>query len=175
MSVRGFGEAHFDNRIVCNVGGAGERECGELPELLWREGNDLHVLAEQHHRIHGNGDRPASETKKSAEIDHDRDLTIAVANKPTNPTENVLALDGAEHVPAEKISDPNRLREPHGSGFRQTHTGRRWHAPRRRALRMRHARGRAHEVERKQDADRRHAFHMPANHGKPFASQYPPG
>jgi hypothetical protein len=67
-------------------------------------------------------DRPASETKKSAEIDHAHDLTIPVANDPMNPTENVLALDGAEHVPAEKISDPNRLREPHGSGFREIHT-----------------------------------------------------
>src|ERR1700722_5549003 len=130
MSVRGFGEADFDNRIVCNVGGAGGRECGELPELLRRKGDDLHVLAEQHHGVDGNGNPPAPKTKKSAEIDHDHDLTIPVANKPTNPTENVLALDGAEHVPAEKISGPNRLREPRGSGFRQTHTGRRWHAPR---------------------------------------------
>jgi hypothetical protein len=165
MSVRGFGEADLDNRIVCNLGSAGGRECGELPELLWREGNDLHVLAEQHHRIHGNGDRPASETEKSAEIDHDHDLTIAVADKPTNPTKNVLALDRAEHVPAVKIADANRLREPHGSGFRQIHTGRRWHAPRRRALRMRHARGRAHEAERKQDADRHRPFHINPNYG----------
>ena len=31
--------------------------------------------------------------EKTAEIDHDHDLAIAVANQSTNPTENVLALD----------------------------------------------------------------------------------
>src|SRR5271155_2218862 len=115
MSVRGFGEADFDNRIVWNVGGAGGRECGELPELLRRKGDYLHVLAEQHHGVDGNGNRPAPSTKKYAESDPCQDRPIPVENKPTTPTENVLALDGAEHVPAEKISDPNRLREPHGS------------------------------------------------------------
>jgi hypothetical protein len=45
-------------------------------------------------------------------------LTIADTNESTNPTENVLALDGTENLSAEKIADPNRLRISHGSGFR---------------------------------------------------------
>ena len=60
-SVRGFGEADLDNGIVSNVGGAGWRECRKLLELFRRKGDDLHVLANQHHAIHGNGNRPASE------------------------------------------------------------------------------------------------------------------
>ena len=120
-SVRGLGQAHFDNRIVCNVcniGGAGGRERRKLPELLRREGDDLHVLAKQHHGLHRNGNRPGTKAQKTAEIHHDHDLTIADTNESTNPTENVLALNGTENLSAEKIADPNRLRKSHGSGFR---------------------------------------------------------
>ncbi len=86
-----------------------------MPQLLRREGDDLHVLPEQYHGIHGNGYRPAAETEKPIEIDHDYDLTIFVANDATNSAENILALDGTENLSTEKIADANRLRESHGS------------------------------------------------------------
>jgi hypothetical protein len=70
-------------------------------------------LPEQHHGIHGNGYRPAAEAEKPAEVDHDHDLTVSVANDAKNLAENVLALDRTQNLSTEKIADGNRLREPH--------------------------------------------------------------
>src|SRR5207248_4207394 len=99
-------------------------------QLLRRECDDLHVLPEQYHAIHGNGYRPAAEAEKPAEVDHDHDLTVSVANDATNPTQNILALDGAQNLSAEKIADANRLWESHGSRLRQAHARWRRHASR---------------------------------------------
>src|SRR5271168_2402215 len=89
--MRGFRETDFDERIIRHISGAGGRERRKLPQLLRREGDDLHVLPEQHHGIHGNGYRPAAEAEKP-EVDHDHDLTVCVANDATNPAEHILAL-----------------------------------------------------------------------------------
>src|SRR5437764_8630127 len=123
--MRGFREADFDDRIIRHISAAGGRERRKRLQLLRREGDDLHVLPEQDHSIHGNGYRPAAEAEKSAEVDHDHDLTVSVANDATNPAENILALDRTENLSTEKITDANRLRESHGSGRRQAHPGQR--------------------------------------------------
>src|ERR1700739_4825388 len=86
--MRGFGETDFDDRIIRHGSGAGGREGRKLQQLLRREGDDLHVLPEQHHGIHGNGYRPASEAEKPAEVDYDRDLTVSVAHAPNTPAED---------------------------------------------------------------------------------------
>jgi hypothetical protein len=113
--------------------------------------------------------------RKTAEIHHNHDLAVTVANQSTNPTENVLTLDRTEDLPAKKIADTNRLREPHRGGFGQAHAWRRRHASRRGALRMNQVRRRGQETRPKQDTDWYGTHHMPANQGKPFSSQYPPG
>ena len=172
--MRGFRETDFDDRIIRHISGAGGRERRKLLQLLRRKGDDLHVLPEQHHGIHGNGYRPAAEAEKSAEVDHDHDLTVSVANDATNPAENILALDRTENLSTEKIADANRLRESHGSGRRQAHARRRRHASRRVALRVRRAGAGEHTAD-EQEAERRHSAQTPANHGKPNDSQYPPG
>src|SRR5205823_9907535 len=118
---------------------AGWRERRKLLQLHGHEGNDLHVLPEQHHGIHGNGYLTPAEAEKPAEVDHDHDLTVSVANDATNPAENILALDRTENLSTEKIADANRLRESHGSRLRQAHARRRRHASRRIALRVRRA------------------------------------
>ena len=128
----------------------GGRECRELPQLLRREGNDLHVLTKQHHGVDRNGNRPGAKAQKTAEIHHNHDPAVRVANQSTNPAENVLALDRTEDLPAKKIADANRLREPHRGGFGQAHARRRRHASRRGALRMNQVRAAA----RKHDASR---------------------
>ena len=138
-SMRGFRETDFDGRIIRHVSGAGGREGRKLLQLLRREGDDLHVSPEQHHGIHGNSYRPATKAEKPAEVDHDHDLTVSVANDAANPAENILALDGTENLSTEKIADANRLRESHGSRFRQAHAGWRRHASRCRALPVRRA------------------------------------
>src|SRR5690349_19795673 len=112
--MRGLRETDFDDRIIRHISGAGGRERRELSQLLGREGDDLHVLPEQHHRIHGNGYGPAAKAEKPAEVDHDHDLTVTVADDATNPAENILALDRTENLSTEKIADANRLRESHG-------------------------------------------------------------
>src|SRR5271163_2723137 len=171
--MRGFGEAYFDNRLVRNLRGAGGRKYRELPKLLRCVGDDFHVLSKQHHGIHGNGNRPAAEAEKPAEIDHDDDLTALVTNDATDAAEDILALDRAENFSTKKVADPNWLGESHGSRLRQSHA-RRWrHASRRRALRVRGAGGSKRAAE-EQDAEG-HSHQSPANHGKPFDSQYPPG
>ena len=172
--MRGFRETDFDDRIIRHVSGAGGREGRKLQQLLRREGDDLHVLPEQHHGIHGNGYRPAAETEKPAEVDHDHDLTVSIANDPTNPAENILALDRTENLSTEKIADANWLRESHGSRLCQAHARRRRHASRCRALRVRRAGDGDHTAD-EQEAERRHGTQIPANHGKPNDSQYPPG
>lgn len=172
--MRGLRETDFDDRIIRHISGAGGRERRKLPQLLRREGDDLHVLPEQHHGIHGNGYRPAAEAKNPAEVDHDHDLTVSVANDATNPAENILALDRTENLSAEKIADANRLRESHGSRLRQAHARRRRHASRCRALRVRSPGDGEHTAD-EQEVERRHGAQIPANHGKPNDSQYPPG
>ena len=160
--MRGFREADFDDRIIRHISGAGGRERRKLLELLLREGYDLHVLPEQHHGIHGNGYRPAAEAEKPAEVDHDHDLTVCVANDATNPAENVLALDRTQNLSTEKVADANRLRESHGSRLRQAHAKRR-HASRCRALRVRRASDGEHSAD-EQEVERRHGAQIPANH-----------
>jgi len=180
LLMRGFRETDFDDRIIRHIGDAGRRERRKLLQLLRREGDDLHVLPEQHHGVHGNGYRPAPEAEKPAEVDHDNDLSVAVANDATNSAENILALHRAENLPAEKIADANRLREAHGSRLCQAHTRRRRHASGCRALRVRRAGdgdgdGDGEYTAYEKEAERRHGAQIPANHGKPNASQYPPG
>jgi hypothetical protein len=97
-----------------------------------------------------------------------------VANDAANPAENVVALDGTEHLPPEKIADANWLRKSHGSRFRQAHAGRRRHASRCRALRVRRA-GEGEQTAHERKEERRHGAQIPANHGNPNDSQYPPG
>ena len=172
--MRGFGETDFDERIIRYISGAGGRERRKLLQLLRREGDDLHVVPEQHHGIHGNGYWPAVEAENPAEVDHDHDLTIRVADDAANPAENILALDRTENLSTEKIADANRLRESHGSRLRQAHTGRGRHASRCRALRVRRAGDGEHAAD-DQQAERCHGAQIPANHGKPNDSQYPPG
>jgi hypothetical protein len=172
--MRGFRETDFDDRIIRHISGAGGRERRKLPQLLRREGDDLHVLSEQHQGIHGNGYRPAAKAEKPAEVDHDHDLTVSVTNDATNPSENILALDRAENLSTEKIADANRLRESHGSRFRQAHARRRRHASRRLALPVRRAGDGEHTAD-EQEAERRRGAQIPANHEKPNDSQYPPG
>ncbi|HEX4184764.1 MAG TPA: hypothetical protein VHY78_02775, partial [Stellaceae bacterium] len=87
-------------------------------------------MPEQYHGIHGDGYRPAGEAEKPTEGDHDHDLTVSVANDATNPAQNILALYRTENLSTEKIADANRLRESHGSRFRQAHARRRRHASR---------------------------------------------
>ena len=174
VSMRGFRETDFDDRIIRYIGGVGERERRKLLQLLRREGDDLHISPEQHHSIHGNGYHPAAEAEKPAEVDHDHDLTVSVANDATNPAENILALDGAENFSTDKIADANRLREAHGSRLCQAHAGRRRHASRCVALRARRASDRKHTAD-KQQPEQRHRAQIPANHEKPNDSQYPPG
>ena len=142
--------------------------------MLRRVGNNFHVLAKQHHGIRGNGNRASSEAQKPSEIHHDHDPTIAVANESTNPTENVLALNGTENLSADKVTDPNRLRESHGSGFLQAHTRWWWHAAWCRALRVNRASHGDHAADDK-ETQRGHGPQIPANHEKPLVSQYPPG
>jgi hypothetical protein len=122
----------------------------------------------------GNGYQPAAEAEKPAEVDHDHDLTASVANDATNLAENILALDRTENLSTEKIADANRLRESHGSRLCQAHARRRRHASRCRALRVRRAGDGDHTAD-DQEAERRHGTQIPANHGKPNDSQYPPG
>jgi hypothetical protein len=174
LLMRGFGETDFDDCVIRYISGAGGRERWKLLQLLRCEGDDLHVLPEQHHGIHGNGYRPAADAEKPAEIDDDHDLTVSVANDATNPAENILALDRTQNLSTEKIADANRLREPHGSRLRQAHARRRRHASRCRALRVRRARGGERSADH-QEAERRHGGQIPANHEKPNDSQYPPG
>ena len=119
--------------------------------------------------------RAIAEAQKTAEIHHNHDPAITVANHSMNPTENVLTLDWTEDLAAKKIPDTNRLREPHRGGFGQAHAWRRGHASRRGALRMNQVRRRGQETRPKQDTDRHGTHHMPANQGKPLSSQYPPG
>src|SRR5712671_1487413 len=171
--MRGFRETDFDERIVRHISGADERERRKLPQLLRREGDDLHVLPNQHHGVHGYGYRPAVEAEKPAEVDHDHDLTVCITNHATNPAEDILALDRTENLPTDKIADANRLREAHGGRLRQAHAGRRRYTPRRLALRVRRAREREHTAD-EQQTGRRHGAQIPANHGKPNDSQYPP-
>jgi len=172
--MRGFGETYFDERIIRYISGAGGRERRKLLQLLRREGDDLHVVPEQHHGIHGNGYWPAVEAENPAEVDHDHDLTIRVADDAANPAENILALDRTENLSTEKIADANRLRESHGSRLCQAHTRRGRHASRCRALRVRRAGDGEHAAD-DQQAERCHGAQIPANHGKPNDSQYPPG
>ena len=61
MLMRGFRQTDFDDRIVGHISGAKRRERRKLLQLLRREGNDLHVLPEQHHCVHGNGNRSGAE------------------------------------------------------------------------------------------------------------------
>jgi len=174
MLMRGFRQTDLDDRVIRHIGGAGGRERRKVPQLLRRKGDDFHVLPEQHHGIHGNGYQPAAEAEKPAEVDHDHDLTASVANDATNLAENILALDRTENFSTEKIADANRLRKPHGSRFRQAHARWRRHASRCPALRVRRAGDGEHTAE-EQEAERRHGAQIPANHGKPNDSQYPPG
>jgi hypothetical protein len=111
---------------------------------------------------------------KPAEVDHDHDLTASVANDATNLAENILALDRTENLSTEKIADANRLRESHGSRLRQAHARWRRHASRCPALGVRRASDSEHTADQ-QEAERRHGAQIPANHGKPNDSQYPPG
>jgi hypothetical protein len=117
---------------------------------------------------------PAAEAKKPAEVDHDDDLTVLVANDATNPAENILALGRTENPLTDKITDANRLRESHGSRFRQTHASWRGHAPRRRALPVCRPGNGEHTAD-EYEAERCRGAQIPANHGKPSDSQYPPG
>ena len=172
--MRGLREPDFDDRVIGHIGGAGGRERRKLPQLLRQESHNLHVLPEQHHGIHRNGYRPAAEAEKPAEVDHDHDLTVSVANDATNPAENILALDRTQNLSTEKIADANWLRESHGSRLCQAHSRRRRHASRCRALRVRRAGDGDHTAD-EQEAERRHGTQIPANHGKPNDSQYPPG
>jgi len=172
--MRGFREADFDDRVIRHISGAGGRERRKLLQLLRREGHDLHVLPEKHRSIHGNGYGPGAEAEKPAEVDHHHDLIVFVANDETNPAENILALDRTENLSTEKIADANRLRESHRSRLRQAHARRRRHASRGRALRVRRAGDGEHTAD-DQEAERRHGAQIPANHGKPNDSQYPPG
>ena len=172
--MRGFRQADFDDRIVVHISDAGGRERRKLLQLLRREGDDLHILPEQHHRVHGNGYRSAAKAEKRADVDHDHDLTVLVANDATNPAENILALDRTENLPTDQITDANRLRESHGSRFRQAHARRRRHAPRCRALRVCRT-GNGEHTAAEHEAERRRGAQIPANHGKPSDSQYPPG
>lgn len=107
-----------------------------MPQLFWRVGDDLHVLAEQHHGIHGDRDWSGTEAEETSEIDHHHDLTVMIADKAANPAENVLTFDRTENLSANEISDPDRLREPHGGGRGQAHAGRWWHTSWRGALGM---------------------------------------
>src|SRR6202035_2423605 len=100
--MRGFRETDFDDRIIRHISAADRRERRKLPQLLRREGDDLHVLPKQHHGIHGNRYRPAVEAEKPAELDHGDDLTVCVANHATNPAEDILALDRTENLPTDK-------------------------------------------------------------------------
>jgi hypothetical protein len=146
-----------------------------LPELLRRVGDDLHVLAEQHHGVHGDSDWSGTEAEETSEIDHHHDLTVVVADKATNSAEDVLTFDRTENVAPNEISDPNRLWEPHGVGRGQAHA-RRWrHTPGRGALCMDRVLGSGQQAHTKQNPECRRACHRPANQGKPFSSQYPPG
>ena len=61
--MRWFREADLDDRIIRHISGAGGRERRKLVQLLRREGDDLHVLPEQHHGIHGNGYLTAAEAE----------------------------------------------------------------------------------------------------------------
>jgi hypothetical protein len=150
------------------------RERRKLLQLLRRKGDDLHVLPDQHHGIHGNGYRPAAEAEKPAEVDYDHDLTVSVANDATNPAENILALDRTENLSTEKIADANRLRESHGSRLCQAHARWRRHASRCCALRVGRDGDGEHTAD-DQEAERHYGAQIPANHGKPSDSQYPPG
>ena len=124
-----------------------------IAQLLRREGNDLHVLTNQHHGVDRNGNRPGAKAQKTTEIHHNHDLAVTVANQSTNPTENVLTLDRTEDLPAKEIADTNRLREPHRGGLGQAHARRRRHASRRGALRMNQVHRRSQEARREQDTD----------------------
>src|ERR1700716_341871 len=115
--MRGFRQTDFDDRIIRHIGGAGGRERRKLPQLVRREGDDFHVLPEQHHGVDGHGYRPVPEAEKPTEVDHHHDLAVLVANDAANPAENVLALDRAENLPPDKIADANRLGETHGRGL----------------------------------------------------------
>lgn len=46
----------------------------------------------------------------------------------------IMAFDRFQHVPVQHVAYPNRLRKTHSGGAGQTHSGRRRHASRRRAL-----------------------------------------
>src|ERR1700745_3841746 len=94
--MRGFRETDFDDRIIRHISCAGGRERRKLWRLLGREGDYFHVLPEQHHGVHRNGYRPGAEAEKPAEVDHDHDLTVSVADDATNPAGNILALDRPE-------------------------------------------------------------------------------
>ena len=172
--MRGFRQTDFDDRVIGQIGGALGRERRKLPQLVRREGDDFHILPEQHHGIDGNGYRPAAEAEKPAEVDHDHDLTVLVANDTANPAEHVLALNRAENLSPDEIAGANRLGKPHGRRFRQAHAGRRRHASRRRALRVRRTSEGEHAADER-EPERSHGAQIPANHGKPNDSQYPPG
>ena len=117
----------------------------------------------------------AAKAQKTAEIHYNRGLAVTVANHSANPAENVLTLDRTQDHPAGKIAGTNRLREPHRGGFGQAHAWRRGHASWRGALRMNDVRRGCQETRPKQDTDWYGSHHRPANQGKPFSSQYPPG
>src|ERR1700690_3642452 len=88
-SMRRLGEAHLDDCVVCNFRRPRGRECGELPQLLRREGNDLRVLTTDHHGGKRNGKRPGADVQKTAEIHHNHNPAVTVANQSANATENV--------------------------------------------------------------------------------------
>jgi hypothetical protein len=94
--VRGFGETDFDNRIV-DISGARRRERRKRPELLGRESDDLHILAEQHHGVHRDGYSPGTETQEATEVYYDQSLTICVAHQAAESAEHVLAFNRTEN------------------------------------------------------------------------------
>ena len=146
-----------------------------MPQLIRREGNDFHIQSQQYHGIHWNGDRPASKAEEASEIDHDQNLALTVADEFADVPEHVLAFDGTQNVPAQKLADPHGLREAHGRGLRQAHPRRRRHAARRGALRVRGAGQNDQRTANAAYLQQPHATHIPANHEKPRDSQYPPG
>ena len=175
--MRGFRQTDFDDRIIRHITGAGWREGRKLPQLLRCEGDDLHVLTKEHHGVQGNGDRPAAQAENPAEIDHDHNLTICITNDAMNPAQNILALDWAKDVSTDKIADANWLRKARAGRFGEAHASRGWHPPRCLALRVRcagHCEQAADDRQDERQAGARRGAQIPANHGKPRDSQYPP-
>ena len=169
--IREFRETDFNDRIVRHVVVPEGENVGNCCSCFGvKATSPCHARAAPLHRAIGRLPKPRNPPKSiTTMISLFRSRTM----RRTRPRTSWL-LDRTEYLLPEKIADPNGLRESHSSRLRQAHA-RRWrHTSRCPALRVRRA-GDGEHPAHEQAAGRCHHAQIPANHGKPNDSRYPPG